>query len=66
MLEKLASIEKRYDEIETLLSDPEVSGDYSRVQGLIKEQNPLRTLAGLSREYRGVTQAFAGSGSHGS
>ena len=58
MLEKLASIEKRYDEIETLLSDPEVSGDYSRVQGLIKEQNPLRTLAGLSREYRGVTQAL--------
>ena len=58
MLEKLASIEKQYDEIEALLSDPEVSGDYSRVQGLIKEQTPLRTLAGLSREYREVTQAL--------
>ncbi len=57
MLDKLASIEQRYDEVETLLGDPEVSGDYSRVQSLIKEQASLKNLATLARAYRKVTQA---------
>ena len=37
MLDKLASIVKRYEEVETLLSDPDVSANYSSVQALAKE-----------------------------
>ena len=54
MLEKLRSIEERYEEIERLMADPEVSADYSRVQQLAKEQASLKSLALLSREYRSV------------
>ena len=56
MLEKLASVEQRYTEIEQLLEDPEVSQDYTRVQGLAKEHAALKKLANLSREYRRVSQ----------
>ena len=55
MMEKLSSIEERYDEIEGMLADPEVSTDYTRVQGLSKELASIRDLAALSREYRQVT-----------
>ena len=54
MIDKLAAIEQRYDEIDRLLADPEVSADYSRVQGLVKEQASIKNLVSLSREYRGV------------
>ena len=56
MLDKLASIEQRYEEIERLLADPEVSADYARVQSLAKEHASIRNLASLSRELRKVTQ----------
>ena len=54
MLDKLRSIEERYEEIEGLMADPEVSADYSRVKELAKEQASLKGLALLSREYRNV------------
>ena len=56
MQEKLASVERRYDEIESLLADPEVSSDYGRVQTLAKELASLKNLATLSREYHRVAQ----------
>ena len=55
-MDKLASIEERYEEIERLLADPEVSSDYSRIQSLVKEQASLKTLATLSRQYHRVMQ----------
>jgi peptide chain release factor 1 len=57
MLDKLSAIEQRYSKIERLLADPEVSADYSRVQGLLKEIGSLKSLATLSQEYRKVVQA---------
>ena len=54
MIEKLAEVEKRYDEIERLLADPEVSSEYSRIQSLVKEQALIKNLVSLSREYRRV------------
>ena len=54
MIDKLATIERRYDEIEGLLADPEVSSDYSRIRSLVKEQASLKNLVSLSREYRNV------------
>ena len=56
MLDKLASVEKRYTEIESLLSDPEISADYSRIQTLVKEQASLKNLASLSARYRKVVR----------
>ena len=54
MLDRLASLERRFDEIEGLLADPEISADYSRIQDLLKEQASMRNLVTLSREYRSI------------
>ena len=54
MLEKLESILDRYEEVENLLSDPEISGNYSRVEELSKEHASLKQLALLSREYKKI------------
>ena len=56
MLDKLGSIEQRYEEIERQMADPEVSADYSRVQSLAKEHASLKGLVNLYREYRRVSQ----------
>lgn len=56
MLDKLAALNERYDEIDRLLADPGVSSDYSRVQVLVKEQASIRNLAILSKDYRSVTR----------
>ena len=56
MIDRLAAVESRFDEIERLLADPDVSSDYSRVQGVLKEHASLRELVTLAREYRKLTQ----------
>ena len=58
MLDRLASVERRYDEIERLLADPEVSTDYARVQTLAKEHASLKHVASLASQYREVTEAI--------
>ena len=52
MIDKLANIERRYDEIEQLMADPEVSSDYSRIQTLAKELASIKVLVNLARRYR--------------
>ena len=52
MQERLEAIEQRYDELDNLMADPEVSVDYTRIQALAKEQASIRTIVELSREYR--------------
>ena len=54
MIDKLVLVEQRYDEIDQLLANPEVSVDYTRVETLAKEQSSIRHLVSLSREYRKV------------
>jgi peptide chain release factor 1 len=56
MLNRLTSIEERYDEIDRMMADPEVSIDFTRVQTLAKEQATLRNIVQLSRELRGIMQ----------
>ncbi len=58
MLDRLASVEQRYDEIERLMADPEVSVDYARVQTLAKEHASLKQVAGLASQYREVAEAI--------
>ena len=54
MLDRLESVERRYAELDTLMADPAVSADYTRIQALAKEQASIRTLVDLSRQYRAV------------
>ncbi|MCI0440108.1 MAG: peptide chain release factor 1 [Chloroflexi bacterium] len=54
IIDKLASVEQRYEEIERLLANPEVSADYSRIESLVREQASVRVLVELAREYRQV------------
>ena len=42
MLDKLRALEERYQEIESLMADPEVATDYERVQVLAKERASLK------------------------
>ncbi len=55
MLERLEAVEERYESIERMMADPEVSVDFIRVQGLAKEQAGIKTLVSLAREYRGLS-----------
>ena len=58
MWDRLASVEKRNEEIERQMSDPEVAGDYSRLQELLREHGSLKALVSLAREYREVEGAW--------
>ena len=58
MIEKLSLIEDRYREIEMLLSNPEIAGDYNKSQNLIKEHASLKNVANLTFEYRTQTEAI--------
>ena len=54
MLERMRTVEDRYDEIDQLMSDPEIAVDYSRVERLAREQAQLRQVVELSRELRSL------------
>jgi peptide chain release factor 1 len=51
MLEKLASIEDRYNELERLLADPEVVSDYENVVKYSKERSDIQEIVEKYREY---------------
>ena len=55
MIDRLTAIEDRFEEIEGLLANPEISTDYARVQTLAKEHASLKSIAGLAARYREVT-----------
>ena len=44
MLEKLAGIDRRYREINTLLADPEIVVDHEKVTELAREQSGLQDI----------------------
>jgi len=49
-LEKIKQIEDRFEEINQLLTDPEISKDHIKVRELIKEQTKIKSIANLSTE----------------
>ncbi len=57
VLTKLDQIDARYREIESLVSDPVVAKDSTRLVALSKEQGKIRSMVAKYREYR---QAAAG------
>ena len=59
MLERLSSVEEKYEELNKLLADPEVVTDYTKVQQYAKEQSVMREVVELAREYREVIKEIA-------
>ena len=60
VLDKLATVEQRSEELELQMADPEVAGEYSRLEGVIKEHSSLRHIVALFREYRGIDRRVGG------
>lgn len=51
MLEKLAGIASRYDEIERMMGDPNIASDYERVGELNKERTELQPIVDAYNRY---------------
>jgi peptide chain release factor 1 len=60
-LNRLRSIEKRYEELETRLGDPEVMRVQEDYQKLVKEHSDLTPLVQASRRYQQVQKQLAES-----
>ena len=52
MLEKLAEVESRFRELETLLGDPTIATDYEQVAELAKERASLQDIVDAYRQYQ--------------
>jgi peptide chain release factor 1 len=53
MLDKLASIEARYEELERMMADPDVSADYTKVVEYSKERSGILDIVESYRTYKG-------------
>jgi len=56
MLDKLAGIEARYEELERLIADPDVLADHTRTAALAQEKADLEDIVQAYREYRRVIE----------
>jgi peptide chain release factor 1 len=52
MLDKLAGVEARYEELEKMLADPAVMMDYEKVAELAKERSDLQEIVDTYRDYK--------------
>ncbi|ENH95744.1 peptide chain release factor 1 [Gracilibacillus halophilus YIM-C55.5] len=55
MLDRLQSLEARYDKLNELLSDPEVIGDSKKLREYSKEQSDLEEVITAYREYKDIS-----------
>lgn len=55
MLNKLASLEERYEELSSLIGDPEVMADLPLWQQYVKSHSELAGVVNVYREYKKVT-----------
>jgi peptide chain release factor 1 len=56
MLEKLKTVEERYEELTRLMADPKVAQNYERVAEYAKEQTDLEEIVSTYRAYKNATQ----------
>ncbi|WP_113806935.1 peptide chain release factor 1 [Bacillus taeanensis] len=61
MLERLQSIEDRYEKLNELLSDPEVISDMDKLREYSKEQSDMQEIVAAYREYKQVTEELEGA-----
>lgn len=52
MLDKLAAIDARYDELERLMADPAVMSDYGKIAEYSKERSSLEEIVQVFRDFR--------------
>ncbi len=58
MLERLESIERRYTELNELMSQPEVASDFDKLQNLAREQASIEELVTKYREYKATVKSL--------
>ena len=58
MFQKLDAVEKRYEELNKLISDPEMIAKQSEWQKLMKEHSDIQEVVEKYREYKKVNQAL--------
>jgi peptide chain release factor 1 len=58
VIDRLAGIENRYDELSELMTRPEVIGDSSLLQKYGKEQSEMEELVSAYREYKRVNRSI--------
>lgn len=59
MFERLQIVEDRYDQLNELLSDPEVVRDVSKLRDYSKEQSSLQKTVDAYRQYKNVIEELA-------
>ncbi|ASN04051.1 peptide chain release factor 1 [Virgibacillus necropolis] len=58
MLDRLQSLEDRYDKLNQMLSDPEVINDINKLREYSKEQSGLEDVIQVYREYKDVKEQY--------
>ena len=53
---KLASTEKRYDELEQIMAQPEVATNHARLQALAQEQSEIKDVVDLYLQYNTISK----------
>ena len=61
MLEKIAKIVDRYDEIEQVMADPEVLADYQKIAELAQERSELASIVNAYHEHEAVVLELEGT-----
>lgn len=61
MLDKLISIEKKFEELESLIGDPQIIADNSRWQQYVKGHSDLRDIVNVYREFKRVEEEIQGA-----
>ncbi len=61
LIDALAKMSERFDELETLIVDPEVIQDQGRYTSLLKEHGGLRSKVLAYRKYKGLEDELAGA-----
>ncbi|GGA64163.1 peptide chain release factor 1 [Ornithinibacillus halotolerans] len=61
MLDRLQTLEDRYNKLNELLSDPEVISDTNKLREYSKEQSGLEDVVQAYREYKDVTEELQGA-----
>ncbi len=58
MLERIAEIEARFEELTALLGDPAVMADHRRMAGIARERSQLERVVDLGRRFRDTREAL--------
>ncbi|PXW92059.1 peptide chain release factor 1 (bRF-1) [Streptohalobacillus salinus] len=61
VLDKLQSLEERYEKLNELLSDPDVISDTNKLREYSKEQSDLSDIVATYREYKDVNEQLQGA-----